>query len=56
MKAPDFDLPGVDGKRHSPASAQCTPELYGFDAALELRYHGRIDELASVGCSIKWKK
>lgn len=159
MKAPDFDLPGVDGKRHSPASArgdkglvvmficnhcpyvkrvidrivrdceelsalgigsiavmsndpgdypedsfenmqrvarekgfpfpyvvdesqdvarafdaQCTPEFYGFDAALELRYHGRIDELvaamkqiaatgkgpkeqiASVGCSIKWKK
>jgi len=22
MKAPDFDLPGVDGKRHSPASAR----------------------------------
>jgi peroxiredoxin len=159
MKAPHFDLPGVDGKRHSPAAArgdkglvvmficnhcpyvkrvidrivrdchelsalgigsiavmsndpsdypedsfenmkriarekgfpfpyvvdesqdvaraydaQCTPEFYGFDAALELQYHGRIDELvaamkqiaatgkgpkdqvASVGCSIKWKK
>jgi peroxiredoxin len=171
MKAPHFDLPGVDGKRHSPASArgekglvvmficnhcpyvkavidrivrdckelsalgvgsiavmsndpsdypedsfenmkrvardkgfpfpyvfdesqdaaraydaQCTPEFYGFDAALELRYHGRLDasrrdavpnakrelfeamkqiaetgkgpeeQIASVGCSIKWKK
>ena len=22
MKAPHFDLPGVDGKRHSPASAR----------------------------------
>jgi peroxiredoxin len=154
MKAPDFDLPGVDGKRHSPASARganglvvmficnhcryvkrsldrilkdsrelaakgigtiavmsndpaysaedsfdnmqrvarekgfpfpyvldetqdvaraydavCTPEFYGFDANLELRYHGRLDELLqamtgsppakpvnSIGCSIKWKK
>jgi peroxiredoxin len=128
MKAPHFDLPGVDGKRHSPASArgdnglvvmficnhcpyvkavidrivreskelsalgigsiavmsndpadypedsfenmkrvarekgfpfpyvfdesqdtaraydaQCTPEFYGFNAALELQYHGRLD-------------
>src|SRR2546425_4788354 len=41
----------------------CTPEFYGFDAALELQYHGRIDELsaamlqiANTGCSIKWKK
>jgi peroxiredoxin len=171
MKAPQFDLPGVDGKRHSPASArgdkglvvmficnhcpyvkavidrivhdckelsalgvgsiavmsndpadypedsfenmkrvarekgfpfpyvfdesqdtaraydaQCTPEFYGFNAALELQYHGRLDasrrdavpnakrelyeamkliaetgkgpkeQIASVGCSIKWKK
>ena len=133
MKASDFELPGVDGKRHSPASARgpkglvvmficnhcpyvkrsldrilkdsrdlaalgigsiavmpndtveypedgfdnmkriaadkrfpfpyvidetqdvaraygvvCTPEFYGYDSALELRYHGRIDELASA--------
>jgi peroxiredoxin len=154
MKAPSFDLPGVDGKRHSLASARgpngvvvmficnhcpyvkksidrivrdskelaargigaiavmsndpayntedsfdnmkrvardkafpfpyvldetqevaraydavCTPEFYGFDAALELQYHGRLEELVdamsgkppakpinSIGCSIKWKK
>jgi len=24
--------------------AACTPEFYGFDAALKLAYHGRIDE------------
>ena len=54
--------------------AVCTPEFFGFDAGLELQYHGRVDELfeamkqiadtgkgpkpqvASVGCSIKWKK
>jgi peroxiredoxin len=49
--------------------AVCTPDFYGFDAKLELRYHGRLDELVeamsgrppakpinSVGCSIKWKK
>jgi len=52
----------------------CTPEFFGFDAGLDLQYHGRVDELfgamaqiaetgkgpgkqiASVGCSIKWKK
>ena len=154
MKAPHFDLAGVDGKRHSPASARgknglvvmficnhcpyvkrslerilkdsrelarqgigaiavmpndpgynaedsfdnmqriakekafpfpyvidetqevaraydavCTPDFYAFDADLELRYHGRLDELVqaatgappakpmnSIGCSIKWKK
>jgi peroxiredoxin len=154
MKAPTFDLPGVDGKRYSPASARgengllvmficnhcpyvkrsidriiadcrelqkhgigsiavmsndpadypedsfanmkrvaqekgypfpyvldetqdvaraydalCTPDFFGFDAGLELRYHGRLDELVqavtvappakplhSIGCSIKWKK
>ena len=153
MKAPHFDLPGVDGKRHSPASARganglvvmficnhcpyvkrslerilrdsrdlakqgigsiaimpndpgynaedsfdnmqliareksfpfpyvidetqevaraydavCTPDFYAFDAGLELRYHGRLDDLVtamtgtapakpinSIGCSIKWK-
>ena len=49
--------------------AVCTPDFYGFDANLELRYHGRLDELVqamtgkppaqptnSIGCSIKWKK
>src|SRR5687768_1118558 len=49
--------------------AVCTPEFFGFDANLELRYHGRLEELVqamivtppakpmnSVGCSIKWKK
>jgi peroxiredoxin len=49
--------------------AQCTPDFFGFDAGLELRYHGRLDELVqamtgsapaqprhSIGCSIKWKK
>ncbi len=154
MKAPDFDLPGVDGARHSPQSARgdkglvvmficnhcpyvkrsierivrdcaelkargigaiavmpndpgynaedsfdnmkrvarekgfpfpyvidetqdvaracdavCTPDFYGFDANLELRYHGRLEDLvpamtgaappnpvSSIGCSIKWKK
>jgi peroxiredoxin len=52
----------------------CTPEFFGFDAGLDLQYHGRVDELfdamvqvaetgkgpdkqvASVGCSIKWRK
>ena len=154
MKAAAFDLPGVDGKRHSPASARgekglvvmficnhcpyvkrsidrivrdcgelkvkgfgsiavmpndpnynpedsfdnmvkvardkafpfpyvidesqdvaraydavCTPDFYGFDANLELRYHGRLEDLVqamtgtppakpvnSIGCSIKWRK
>jgi peroxiredoxin len=49
--------------------AQCTPDFLGFDAGLELRYHGRLEELVqamtvappaqprhSIGCSIKWKK
>jgi peroxiredoxin len=54
--------------------AVCTPEFFGFDAGLDLQYHGRVDELfdamvqiadtgkgpgkqiASVGCSIKWRK
>ena len=134
MKAPPFDLPGVDGKRHSPASARgdkgllvmficnhcpyvkrsidrivrrlpraaasaasasiavmsndpadypedsfdnmkrvarekgfpfpyvldetqdvaraydavCTPDFFGFDANLELRYHGRLEELVQA--------
>jgi peroxiredoxin len=49
--------------------AVCTPDFYGFDAGLELRYHGRLEDLVgamtgappaklvnSIGCSIKWKK
>ncbi len=49
--------------------AVCTPDFFGFDANLELRYHGRLEELVqamtgaapakpinSIGCSIKWKK
>jgi peroxiredoxin len=49
--------------------AVCTPEFFGFDDKLELRYHGRLEELVpamtgrppakpvnSIGCSIKWKK
>ena len=49
--------------------AVCTPDFYGFDADLELRYHGRLEELVqamtktapqkpvnSIGCSIKWRK
>ena len=65
--------------------AQCTPEFFGFNAALELQYHGRLDasksspiegaarelfdamvqvartgagpaeQIAALGCSIKWK-
>ncbi|HEX5125693.1 MAG TPA: thioredoxin family protein [Rhodocyclaceae bacterium] len=66
--------------------AQCTPEFFGFNAQLELQYHGRLDasrkeaapddarrelfeamvqvarsgkgpgeQIASIGCSIKWK-
>lgn len=49
--------------------AVCTPDFFGFGADLHLRYHGRLNELvqamtgsaprqqiASIGCSIKWKK
>jgi len=49
--------------------AVCTPDFFGFDANLELRYHGRLEELVqamtgtapakpinSIGCSIKWRK
>jgi peroxiredoxin len=67
-------------------SAQCTPEFFGFNAKLELQYRGRLDEsrtsavpnarrdlyeamlavartgegpkdqIASIGCSIKWRR
>ena len=66
--------------------AVCTPDFFGFNAALELQYRGRLDasrtspvtnarrdlfeamkliadtgsgpaqQIASVGCSIKWKR
>ena len=66
--------------------AVCTPEFFGFNAALELQYHGRLDasktspvpgarrelyeamlavaqtgkgpqeQIAGIGCSIKWRK
>ena len=66
--------------------AVCTPEFFGFNAQLELQYHGRLDasktaplpgarrdlfeamraiadggpgpkdQIAGVGCSIKWRK
>jgi len=48
--------------------AVCTPDFYAFDANLQLKYHGRLEELVeattkapppkpmnSIGCSIKWK-
>ena len=66
--------------------AVCTPEFFGFDAGLELQYHGRLDasktaplpgarrelfeamlaiarggpgpldQVAGLGCSIKWRR
>src|SRR5438876_12061797 len=30
----------------------CTPEFYGYNAALELEYHGRIDELSAAMAQI----
>jgi peroxiredoxin len=66
--------------------AQCTPDFFGFNAKLELQYRGRLDasrtspvpnarrdlyeamlavartgqgpkdQIASIGCSIKWRK
>jgi peroxiredoxin len=49
--------------------AVCTPDFYGFDSNLELRYHGRLEELVqamtatppqkpinAIGCSIKWRR
>jgi peroxiredoxin len=67
-------------------SAQCTPDFFGFNAKLELQYRGRLDasrtspvpnarrdlyeamlavaqtgqgpkdQIASIGCSIKWRR
>jgi peroxiredoxin len=66
-------------------AATCTPEFFGFNASLELQYHGRLDvsktspvpgarrelfeamvavartgkgpreQIAGIGCSIKWR-
>jgi peroxiredoxin len=71
-QAKDFPFPYVIDESQGTArsyDAVCTPDFYGFDADLELRYHGRLDELVaamtatppaqpvnSIGCSIKWKK
>ncbi|HZO01388.1 MAG TPA: thioredoxin family protein [Burkholderiales bacterium] len=68
----DFPFPYVIDETQDVArvyDAQCTPDFYGFDANLELRYHGRLDELVqamtgtppqkpmnSIGCSVKWRK
>jgi len=72
-----FSFPYVIDETQDAARAYgavCTPEFLGFDAALELQYHGRLDglfeamvqiantgigpkeQIASIGCSIKWKK
>src|SRR6266850_1637335 len=44
--APDFELPGIDGKTQSMTQAygaQATPHIFIFDAQRKLRYDGRID-------------
>ena len=32
--------------------AACTPEFFGFNAALELQYHGRVDEMLEAMAQI----
>jgi len=87
-RAHGFGFPYLHDEDQSLAralSAACTPEFYGFDANLRLRYHGRLDssgrsaapaarrelleamralaetgaapadQVAAIGCSIKWK-
>jgi peroxiredoxin len=67
----DFPFPYVIDETQDVARAYdalCTPDFYAFDARLELRYHGRLEDLVqavtgtppakpihSIGCSIKWK-
>jgi len=67
----DFPFPYVIDESQDVARAYdavCTPDFYAFDANLELRYHGRLEDLVpavtgappakpihSIGCSIKWK-
>ena len=71
-KEKGFPFPYVIDESQTVARAYdavCTPDFFGFDAGLELRYHGRLEELVqamtgappakpmnSIGCSIKWKK
>ena len=71
-KEKGFPFPYVIDESQDSARAYdavCTPDFFGFGADLELRYHGRLDELFqamtgslpqkamnSIGCSIKWKK
>lgn len=85
----DFPFPYLFDEDQSVARAYdavCTPDFFGFNAALELQYRGRLDasrkaaagpdverdlfeamkmvantgngpreQIASIGCSIKWK-
>jgi peroxiredoxin len=87
--APGLPFPYLYDESQSVARAYgavCTPDFFGFDAGLKLRYRGRIDgarkdagsagmprdlydamkmiadtgkgpttQLASIGCSIKWR-
>ena len=71
-RAKDFPFPYVIDETQDTARAYdavCTPDFYGFDAELELRYHGRLEDLVpamtgtppqktvnSIGCSIKWRR
>jgi len=87
-RAKKFSFPYVFDETQSVAKAydaQCTPDFFGFNAKLELQYRGRLDasrtspvpnarrdlyeamlqiartgqgpkdQVASIGCSIKWK-
>jgi peroxiredoxin len=84
-----FDFPYVIDETQAVArayNAVCTPDFFGFNAALELQYRGRLDssgmqakpnarrelwdamitiaetgqgpreQIASMGCSIKWRE
>ena len=67
----DFPFPYVIDESQDVARAYdavCTPDFHAFDANLERRYHGRLEDLVqamtgtppakpihSIGCSIKWK-
>jgi peroxiredoxin len=84
-----FPFPYVSDETQAVARAYravCTPEFFGFNAALELQYHGRLDasrtapmpdarrelfdamagiartgrgpqeQIAAIGCTIKWMK
>src|SRR5438067_7803094 len=50
-QAKRFPFPYVIDEMQDVARAYgvvCTPEFFGFDSALELQYHGRLDELAAA--------